>query len=162
MLKRILAVIVVILILIQFIRPEKNNSNDNTYALATKYKIPDNVNDILSVACYDCHSNNTHYPWYSNIQPVAWWLNSHIEEGKEHLNFSEFTNRPMAYQYHKLEETAEEVEEMKMPLPSYTNLGLHAEANLSDEQRIVLVDWAKSQMQYLEQTYPKDSLIRKR
>lgn len=162
MLKRILAVLVVILILIQFIRPEKNNSNDNTYALDTKYTVPENVSNILAVACNDCHSNNTRYPWYSNIQPVAWWLNSHVEEGKEHLNFSEFTNRPLAYQYHKLEETVEEVEERKMPLPSYTNLGLHAEANLSDEQRTLLIDWAKSQIQYLEQTYPKDSLIRKR
>ncbi|MEZ5007778.1 MAG: heme-binding domain-containing protein [Chitinophagales bacterium] len=162
MLKRILAVLVVILILIQFIRPEKNNSNDNTYALDTKYTVPENVSNILAVACNDCHSNNTRYPWYSNIQPVAWWLNSHVEEGKEHLNFSEFTNRPLAYQYHKLEETVEEVEERKMPLPSYTNLGLHVEANLSDEQRTLLIDWAKSQIQYLEQTYPKDSLIRKR
>ncbi|MEZ5023752.1 MAG: heme-binding domain-containing protein [Chitinophagales bacterium] len=162
MLKRILAVLVVILILIQFIRPEKNNSNDNTYALDTKYTVPENVSNILAVACNDCHSNNTRYPWYSNIQPVAWWLNSHVEEGKEHLNFSEFTNRTLAYQYHKLEETVEEVEERKMPLPSYTNLGLHVEANLSDEQRTLLIDWAKSQIQYLEQTYPKDSLIRKR
>ena len=162
MIKKILIVLVVVFVLIQFIRPAKNNSNDNTYEISTQYTVSDDIRHLLTVACYDCHSNNTHYPWYSNIQPVAWWLNSHIEDGKKHLNFSEFTNKPLPYQYHKLEETVEEIEEKEMPLASYTQFGLHAEANLSDAQRIVLIDWAKEQIQYLERTYPKDSLVRKK
>ncbi|MGB5318686.1 heme-binding domain-containing protein, partial [Eudoraea sp.] len=135
MIKKILIAVVAILVLIQFIRPEKNVSNDNTYDISKKYDIPADVDNLLKVSCNDCHSNNTIYPWYANVQPVAWWINDHIEDGKGHLNFSEFTKMPIAIQNHKLEETIEMVEDHEMPLASYTNFGLHSEANLSDEDR---------------------------
>ncbi|MGB5361862.1 MAG: heme-binding domain-containing protein [Aureibaculum sp.] len=159
MIKKILMGFVVVLVVIQFIRPDKNISNDETYAIATKYDVPAEVNEILKVACNDCHSNLTKYPWYSNIQPAAWWLDNHVKDGKRHLNFSEFTNMPIAFQNHKLEETVEMVEEHEMPLPSYTYLGLHSEAKLTDAQRKVVIDWAKGQMAYLKDTYPADSLV---
>ncbi len=159
MLKKILIGLLLVLVVIQFFRPEKNDSNDETYAITTKYDVPKEVDDILRVSCNDCHSNNTVYPWYANVQPVAWWLNDHVVDGKRHLNFSEFTNRPIAIQNHKWEETIEMVEEKEMPLKDYTYLGLHSEANLSDEQREVLISWAKSQMTYLKENYPADSLV---
>ncbi len=159
MIKKILLALLALLVIIQFFRPEKNESNDLTYDISTKYEVPKEVDEILRVSCNDCHSNKTEYPWYSNVQPVAWWLADHIEDGKRHLNFSEFTKRPIAIQNHKLEETIEMVEEKEMPLKDYTYLGLHAEANLSDEQREVLISWAKSQMTYLKDNYPADSLV---
>jgi len=159
MFKKILIALLVVFIVIQFFRPEKNDSNDITYAITTKYEVPDEINQIFSVACNDCHSNKTEYPWYANVQPVAWWLNGHIVDGKRHLNFSEFTKRPIAIQNHKLEETIEMVEKRDMPLESYTYLGLHGEANLTEEQRQLIIDWAKRQMAYLKDTYPADSLV---
>jgi len=159
MIKKILLALLVVLIIIQFFRPEKNDSNDGTYAISTKYEVPKEVDEILRVSCNDCHSNKTIYPWYANVQPVAWWLNDHVKVGKRHLNFSEFTNRPIAIQNHKWEEVVEMVEEKEMPLKDYTYLGLHSEANLSDEQREVLISWAKSQMSYLKDNYPADSLV---
>lgn len=159
MLKKIGIVLVLALVVIQFFRPEKNNSNDLTYDITTKYEVPEEVDKILRVSCNDCHSNNTVYPWYAEVQPVGWWLNDHIEHGKGHLNFSEFTKRPVAIQNHKFEETVEMVEEKEMPLKDYTYFGLHPEANLTDEQRQTLIRWAKDQMTYLAKTYPADSLV---
>ncbi|MBT32979.1 MAG: cytochrome C [Thalassobius sp.] len=156
--KKIGIVIVAILVIIQFFRPEKNDSDVQTASVATKYQLPDDVDQILSVACYDCHSNKTKYPWYANIQPVGWWLNGHINDGKRHLNFSEFTNAPIAIQNHKFEETAEVIEHNEMPLDSYTAMGFHKEANLTEEQKTTLINWAQSQMDFLEANYPADSL----
>lgn len=162
MLKKILLGIAVALILMQFIRPEKNLSDDRANDISTKYQIPDNLKQTLQVACNDCHSNKTEYPWYSNLQPVAWMLADHVNDGKRHLNFSTFTKLPIAVQNHKLEEIAEQVEEKEMPLESYTYLGLHKEANLTPEQRQQIVLWAKAQMETLKATYPADSLVMKR
>ncbi len=159
---KILLALLGILVVIQFFRPAKNISNDQRYDISTKYTVPEEVAGILKGACNDCHSNLTTYPWYANIQPVAWWLADHVEEGKQHLNFSTFTSRKVAIQNHKLEEIAEMVESQEMPLPSYTTLGLHSTANLSDAQRQTLINWAKAQMDTLKVHYPADSLILKR
>ena len=156
--KKLILGIVAILIVIQFIHPEKNDSNDNTYDISTKYSIPAPVQETLKNACNDCHSNQSTYPWYSNIQPVGFWLNHHIEEGKEHLNFSTFTKMPIAVQNHKLEEVIETVEEGEMPMPSYTYFGLHPKANLSAADKDALIAWAKAQMDTLKANYPADSL----
>tara|TARA_R110002050_G_scaffold196426_3_gene331416 strand:- start:7436 stop:7945 length:510 start_codon:yes stop_codon:yes gene_type:complete len=162
MIKKILIGLAIVFIIIQFIHPDKNDSNDLTYDVSTKYEVPEAINDLLKVSCNDCHSNKTEYPWYANVQPVAWWLNDHVVDGKRHLNFSTFTKLPIAVQNHKFEETIEMVEDKEMPLASYTNFGLHSEANLTDEQREMLMDWAKEQMTYLKNTYPADSLVMKR
>jgi len=162
MLRKILLVLGIAFIAIQFFPVEKNDSNDQTYAMSTMYQLDDNIKQMLVVACNDCHSNTTNYPWYGNVQPVAWWLADHIDHGKRDLNFSEFTNLPLAIQYHKFEEIVEKVEKKEMPLESYTKFGLHADANLSDEQRGQLINWAKAQMSHMKATYPADSLVRKR
>ena len=152
MLKKVALVVFVVVVIIQFIQPAKNLSDDNTYHISKKYPIPEEVNTILEVACNDCHSNKTRYPWYAKMQPSAWFLHNHVNEGKEHLNFSEFTNLSIARQNHKLEETIEMVEEKEMPLKSYTYFGLHKEANLSDKQRELLISWAREQMAMLKTT----------
>lgn len=158
--KPVLYGLLALFLLAQFIRPERNQSNIETYAIHTKYPVPEQVDAILKVACNDCHSNNTRYPWYNNVQPVSGWLAHHVEEGKEHLNFSEFTNRKIAIQNHKMEEVIEMVEDGKMPLGSYT--WTHRDAILSSEQKQTLVDWAQSIMDTLKAQYPADSLVLKR
>lgn len=162
MLKKILLGILGLLLIIQFFPSEKNESDDREFDISTKYEIPNEVASLLKVACNDCHSNKTVYPWYANIQPVGWWLNDHVNHGKGHLNFSDFTSRRIAIQNHKFEEIVETVESGEMPLASYTNFGLHPEANLSDQQRQVLIQWAKAQMDSLKAHYPADSLVLRR
>ncbi len=162
MIKKFLIALAILFVLIQFVRPEKNLSGDNTHAISTKYNVPPEVSTILEVACNDCHTNTTRYPWYANVQPAAWWLANHVKEGKQHLNLSEFTKRRIAVQNHKLEEVIEMVKEKEMPLPSYTWFGLHADANLTDEQRATLTQWAQAQMELIAAQYPADSLVMKR
>jgi hypothetical protein len=83
MIKKILLVLLAALIIIQFIRPKENHSDKlSANDITRHYTVPDTVLSILQRSCYDCHSNNTSYPWYNRIQPVAWWLNSHVKDGK--------------------------------------------------------------------------------
>jgi hypothetical protein len=149
------------LVVIQFIRPEKNQLPiTSDQQLSSRYPIPDSVNRILQKACMDCHSNNSRYPWYASIQPIAWWLDEHIRDGKKHLNFDEYTHRSLRYQYHKMEETIEMVKEEEMPLPSYT--WTHTEARLTKAERIAITQWAQSVMDTMKQRYPADSLVKPR
>jgi hypothetical protein len=149
------------LIVIQFFRPEKNKQEGEPVNHISKaFAIPDDVNIILKKACYDCHSNNTRYPWYANIQPVAWWLASHINDGKKELNLSEFANYNLRRQYRKMEEVIDEVKEGKMPLNSYT--WTHKDAKLTTEEKAKITGWAQSVMDTMKTKYPIDSLIRKK
>src|SRR6187549_2563283 len=119
-LKRTFQILLLVFIIIQFIRPEKNKAEGiSKNDISTLYPVPANVQSILKTSCYDCHSNNTVYPWYSKIQPFAWWLNNHIQDGKKDLNFSEFASYRIRKQYKKLEEINELVKEGEMPLDSY-------------------------------------------
>src|ERR1043165_8303043 len=152
--------LVVILVVIQLIRPERNLSAENVNHIATRYSVPDSVEQLLKTACYDCHSNATVYPWYTNIQPVGWWLQHHVNEGKEKLNFSEFASYRIFRQYHKLEETIELVKENEMPLSSYT--WIHKDAVLTEDQKLVLSTWATSVRDSIKATYPADSLLNPR
>lgn len=139
--KKILLTLLAIFIIIQFIRPARNISNEVPATDITKlYSVPANVQQILKVSCNDCHTNNTVYPWYTNIQPVGWWLQNHVNEGKEHLDFSIFGSYPPKRQHHKLEEVIEQVEGNHMPLDSY--LWLHKDAKLSADQKALLIKWA--------------------
>lgn len=160
--KKTLIVLGVLLILLQFIRQPRNLSNDLSNDLSVKYSVPGEVSDILKESCYDCHSNKTDYPWYSYIQPATWWINKHITDGKRHLNYSTFTKLPIANQNRKLEQTIEQIDKNEMPLASYTYLGLHKGANLSVDQRKIVIDWARAQMDIIKANYPADSLVVKR
>jgi hypothetical protein len=144
MVKKILIGLLAVLVIIQFIRPAKNDgsgvaANDITAVYAD---MPQQVQTLLQQKCYDCHSHSTKYPWYANIQPVAWWLADHVEEGKAHLNFSEFKTYNAEKAAHKLEEVVEEVAEGEMPLKSYTLI--HRDAVVTAEELNLLRDWVAS------------------
>jgi len=161
MIKKILLVLLAALIVIQFIHPKKNKSEGpQPNYIGNIFNIPEDVKAILAKACNDCHSNNTRYPWYANLQPVHWWLRNHIKEGKKKINYDEFTHRPLRYQYHKMEETIELVKEGEMPLNSYT--WTHKDAKLTDEEKSKLTGWAQSVMDTMKARYPIDSLVRKK
>jgi len=98
-LKKTFIGLIIAFVIIQFFHPQKNLATTKSEKdITTMYPVPDSVLHILQKACFDCHSNNTRYPWYFNIQPVAWWMNDHITEAKGDLNFSEFGNRPLPKQ----------------------------------------------------------------
>lgn len=149
-----------LLVLIQFYRPARNISNDQTHHISNKFPVSTDVDAILKVACNDCHSNMTRYPWYANVQPVGLWLDDHVNGGKKHLNFSAFTNRRLAIQFHKFEEIVEVMDEAEMPLDSYT--WTHRDAVLTEQQRQTLVAWARTNMESMRSQYPADSLVRRR
>jgi hypothetical protein len=141
--KYLLIGIVVLLLLIQLIRPTLNTGtatgpNDIHAALT----VPQDVAGILKKSCYDCHSNHTTYPWYDRIAPVSWWVANHVKEGKRELNFTEFATYSAKKRGKKLEEIGETVEEGEMPLKSY--LIMHGDAKLTDAEKSTLVAWAKS------------------
>lgn len=142
--KKVALGLLAVLVIIQFFRPAKNVSDELITAndISKVYAIPDNVHQVLVSKCYDCHSNNTHYPWYYNIQPVAWWMAAHVDEGKEELNFSEFKTYSEKRANHKIEELSEAVNEGWMPLDSY--LWIHHEAKISDEDRVAINAWIKT------------------
>ncbi len=140
--KKIGLAIVAILVILQFVRPTKNEGLAFTENDISHFdSVPDNVKKILETSCFDCHSNHTVYPWYTNIQPIGLWMQWHVNEGKEELNFSEFKTYKPKRQKHKFEEIIEMVEEQEMPLSSYTLI--HSETKLTSEQLNSLVTWAK-------------------
>jgi len=161
MFKKILLLLLVVLVIIQFIHPAKNQSEGAQPGyIGNAFPIPQDVKLIMEKACNDCHSNNTAYPWYSRLQPVDWWMNNHVVDGKKHLNFDEYTNRNLRYQYHKLEEIAEQVKKGEMPMDSYT--WIHKDARLSPAEKEALIGWADAMRDTMKAHYPVDSLIRKK
>jgi hypothetical protein len=141
MIKKILTVLLAVFIVIQFFRPTKNQSTAPTPDdIFNHYAAPDSIKSLIHRSCYDCHSNNTLYPWYAEIQPVAWWLDHHIEEGKGELNFSDFEAFNIRFKSRKLDEVIDLVRNEEMPLKSY--LISHSEARLSPAQRVGIIKWA--------------------
>lgn len=140
---KILAGIAIILIVMQFFGIDKSakafeSSND----LLTIEQPPVEVQNILKQACYDCHSYETAYPWYTNVAPFSWWIGHHIDEGRHHLNFSAWGEYSDKRREHKMEEFVDEVGEGEMPLSSYT--WAHGNAKLSQAQKKLIMDWAQS------------------
>lgn len=159
--KRILLVLLGLLLIAQFIRPSKNISNSKTTNdINEKFILPQDVATMLRTSCYDCHSNETHYPWYAEVQPIGWWLNSHIQDAKRHLNFSEFASYSLRRQYNKLEDIAQQVNDGLMPLPSY--LIIHTDARLSQEHKERLIMWANATRDSMMAQYSLDSLERRK
>jgi len=159
--KKILLALAILLVLFQFYPRAKNNINGSeAHNIGTVHQVPDDVQSLLKTSCYDCHSNNTLYPWYYNIQPVAWWLDDHIKDGKKDLNFSEFAGYRLAKQFRKLEEIEELVTVNEMPLTSYTLI--HTDAKLSDQQKLTITNWSKKLQAEMKARYPADSLVRKK
>ena len=151
--KQIGIALLVILIVIQFIRPEKNNgvaasANDITNFTA----VSPQVKSILETSCYDCHSNHTEYPKYFYIQPVGWWLANHVNKGKQEINFSEFNSYRIKRKIRKFHEIAEQLQDDEMPLNSY--LWIHGNAKLDPSQKKLLLDWANHNYDSLAKIYP--------
>ena len=161
MIKKILLVLLIILIVIQFIKPQKNiHGGAQPADISTLYPVAANVDSLLTIACKDCHTNNTRYPWYNNFQPVAWFLANHVDDGKRSFNLNEFANYPVARQYDKIKEIKKQIDNGAMPLPSYTII--HRDAILTDAEKNTIITWSENIRKSMEAKYPKDSLIIKR
>jgi hypothetical protein len=139
--KKILVGVLAALVIIQFIIPERNVSPEIITAgdISKVRPIPEGVHEVLVRKCYDCHSNNTSYPWYVNIQPIGWWLANHVNEGKEELNFSLFATYDKKKADHKLEELGEMITDGSMPLKSYTLL--HPESKITEDEKRMINEW---------------------
>ena len=142
--KKIFILGFVIFLLIQFYQPARNL--DYGQVLPTHfnkiYAVPSDVKSILRTSCYDCHSNNTEYPWYSYIQPPRMILDSHIKEGKENLNFSTFGDYSQRKQGNKVERIVKQIKSDEMPLATYTRM--HKNAILSQENKRLLITWMEN------------------
>lgn len=137
---KILLALLITFILIQFIPRNVNKSEQILSTDFTKlYPMPNNVQTVLQQVCYDCHSNNTNYPWYSNIQPFRLWLDKHIREGKEELNFSDYGSYSLKRQQNKLKSIEESLRKETMPLKSYKLM--HHEGRLSNTQKEMILNW---------------------
>ncbi|PKF74186.1 heme-binding domain-containing protein [Chryseobacterium sp. PMSZPI] len=140
--KKVLVVILVAFIIIQFFPIDKTNPPPTPGMDFLKIKkTPDNIAKTIRISCYDCHSNETKYPWYADISPASWFVKNHINEGRKHLNFSTFAVYEPQRQLRKLEESIEMIEKKEMPLESYY-LG-HQDAKLTDDQRADLIQYFK-------------------
>lgn len=152
--KNISIVLLSLLILFQFFRIDKTN----------KISVPEKdilnithpaaeIASILKNSCYDCHSNQVTYPWYTNIAPVSWWIKHHINEGMQHLNFSEWGDYTSRKADHKLKECIEMIDEGEMPMTSY--ILMHGNAKLNEKQKATLIRWFNSLRSH-ESDEPKD------
>jgi hypothetical protein len=141
--KKILIGLLLLVVVMQLLQPEKNvASGISENDISNVYAVPVHIQEVLSQKCYHCHSNTTKYPWYVHIQPIGWWMAAHIKEGKEHLNFSEFKTYDAEKAAHKLEEVAEEITKGSMPLESYT--WIHRDAKVTPEETRAITDWIAS------------------
>lgn len=153
--KRIIKIALIVLaaafLIAQFIRPDQTNPPVNAAeTLESSMPVPANVGEILKRSCSDCHSNTTVYPWYSQVSPASWFLQDHIREGREEMNFSVWNTYQPKKRAKKLEEICEQVQEGEMPLPSY--LWIHRDAALSEGDVKVLCDWANETRRTSEHT----------
>ena len=146
--KKIIKIVLILLaaafIAIQFYRPDRTNPPIvQAETLEATTEVPQDVQSILKRSCNDCHSNNTNYPWYSNIAPISWQVVDHINVGRDELNFSKWGTYKQKKKDHKLEEICEQVESGEMPHNQY--LWIHWDANLSKSDIQVLCNWTKSE-----------------
>lgn len=142
MLKKLILVVLAVFFLIQFIPadlPAVIEVNDKD--IITNNSLPDDISILIRETCYDCHSNETVYPWYSYVAPVSFLVSQDIRMGREHLNFSEWESLSKLDKAEVLDDLVEEVEEGEMPLKKY--VFLHPRARLSDEDRERFIVWAE-------------------
>jgi len=132
--------ILIVVIAIQFVRPDLNQSDqEQRMAVMTALNMPDSVFSIFRTSCFDCHSNNTSYPWYSYVQPVGWLIEKDITDGKDMLNFSELRSLSPRRQVSKWNNIKNRIQDGTMPLSQY--LFMHPEARLSDREKERAVAW---------------------
>lgn len=140
---RIVTGLILVLVFLQFINSPKNISASVTSQnFAKSFNAPKNIENILRTSCFDCHSNNTVYPWYGNIQPAEMFLAKHIYDGKEKLNFDDLNNLGRRQRYSKFSGIIKQIKQNKMPLKSY--ILMHTEARLSEKDKKDLIDFFES------------------
>jgi hypothetical protein len=140
--KKALLTLLIVFIAIQFIQPA-HNKNEQVLPtdIVEMYNVPLNVQSVLKTSCYDCHSNNTRYPWYFSIQPLGWMLNKHVNEGKENLNFSELGSYSERKRANKFRAIAKSINDGTMPLSQYTIM--HKDAKLTTDAKTLLINWTE-------------------
>ncbi len=140
-LKIILLILLAIMVIIQFIPSGlTGNSPVEEYNFFVENNVPTEVANILTEACYDCHSQEVKFPWYSYVAPVSWQIATDINMGREHLDFSKWQVLSKRKKIKILGEISDEISSGEMPLRIYKII--HREANLTKEQREELVNWA--------------------
>ena len=144
MIRKIVIALCLVFLGMQFIRPAKNTleGGPSPQDVFSRYAAPPEVRRVFERACYDCHSNETRYPWYAEVQPGGWLLAKHVRDGKRHLNFSEFGKLPTTRAKRQLEACVDEITGQTMPLPSY--LWIHRGAALSDEEVAAVTAWVET------------------
>ncbi len=131
------------IVIIQFVPVElPENNSDSSIGISHTENAPDEIKLILSKSCYDCHSNQTIYPWYSKVAPVSWLVARDIRLGRDEVNFSEWGELSKRKKIKILSEIAEKVEEKTMPLRIYTFV--HKDAILTQHEIETLSNWTKS------------------
>lgn len=138
----VLIIGVIILVIIQFIQPSKNQGVMDDNHLFNQTAVPDNIRTILQKSCMDCHSNQTNYPWYDRIAPVSWMVNNHIREGKKSVNLSKWGNYSKIDKITILDNICNEITKKKMPLKSYTFI--HRDTRLNEEKIDSLCAWTEN------------------
>lgn len=140
--KHVIIIVIAIFALMQVIRI---NTVNPEVVLAKDFlhltQAPPEIANIMTTSCYDCHSNQTKYPWYAQIAPGSWFMKKHINEGREHLNFSTWADYTPDKQLSRKKKCVEEIEDDEMPLTSYTLI--HADAKLTAASRQALIGWFK-------------------
>ncbi|MGA7616041.1 MAG: heme-binding domain-containing protein [Thermoanaerobaculia bacterium] len=145
---KVVLALVVVFVLIQFIRPVRSNPPvDQVKSHPAKLQVPAPVASILARSCNDCHSSLTHWPWYSRVAPVSWLVAHDVSEGRGELSFSEWGGYPDQKLAKKLDAICREVRSGDMPPATY--LPMHRSARLSETDRTILCDWAKSEAAHL-------------
>lgn len=133
--------LIVTFVVIQFFQPDNNSEGISENHIFEQEIISDEIKSIFTNACLDCHSNETKYLWYHRIAPVSWMVNQHIEDGKKHLNLSDWGEFDIFEKIGVLDEICDEVEDEKMPLKSY--LIIHKKAKLTEDQVLELCAWTE-------------------
>ena len=141
--KHILPILGALLILIQFFRIDKTNEAvDGNLDLLQTQKPTKEMSAMIRNACYDCHSDEVKYPWYTNVAPISWWIKGHINNGRKHLNFSIWNSYSKDKRAHKIDECVEMLENRWMPLTSY--VWMHPEAKMTDQDNEEMIAFFKS------------------
>ena len=151
--KKILKIIIIVfaalIILIQLYKPERFTTAEVTdNHITKKLNVTPDVEKILKRSCYDCHSNHTSWPWYSNIAPMSWLVIDDVSRGRGKMNFSEWGKLSASKQEIKLDKICEEVTEGEMPLKPY--LLIHKDAELSQADKDLLCNWANNELKKFE------------
>jgi cytochrome c553 len=133
----------VLLVVSQAIRPAGTNPpTDAARTLAANVPLPAGAAEVIDRACRDCHSNDTRWPWYSNVAPMSWFLIDHVNDGRRRFNYSRWTDYDAKHQREFLKDACEEARKHDMPLPSYT--WIHTASKLSDRDIRTLCDWTSA------------------